>query len=63
MVPGRKLPKLPPIFRLGQVEYSLAKLVKEAPSEIFSIIMVASSSLGTRMCRAVALTPSGGAEY
>lgn len=64
IVPGSKLPRDPPVFPEGQVEYSRASAAKVAsPVASFCWTCSASFLVLTKICRAVALTASGGALY
>jgi len=64
IVPGEKLPSEPPWFEEGHEENSRAQSWKLfSPLAIIFMRILASPSDSTRMCRAVALTLSGGGPY
>jgi len=64
IVPGPKLPRDPPLDFDGQVEYFAAMEEKlDSPFAISPRTVLASSSVGTRIWRALAFTASGGAPY
>ena len=60
MVPGPKLPSDPPCLLEEHVEKSAATDAKDVPPCSFSRTTSTCSGDLTKMCRAVALTPSGG---
>ena len=64
LVPGPKLPNDPPLDLDGHVLYFPAKESKELSPLLNSVRTIfASSRVGTRMCRALALIASGGSPY
>mmetsp|Transcript_14726 Transcript_14726/g.44290 ORF Transcript_14726/g.44290 Transcript_14726/m.44290 type:complete len:253 (-) Transcript_14726:13-771(-) len=61
IMPGLKLPRSPPRFFDGQVEYCIAMSPKSAPSSIWRLMSRHCSSVLTSTCEARATVPGGGA--